>query len=125
MSYLVISLILSGLCGFVGMLLLVGLNAPADNPFRVVWGTVAFWALVAVLGYFTTGWSSAIVSIGAGSLAFIVFNPSAILFTWGRALVQIGNVGIPGIAFFGWPFRRSGVLLQNLQVPLDRLLRRR
>jgi hypothetical protein len=123
MSYMVLSLLLSALYGFTGMLFFVGMNAPADNAFRVVWGSLAFWAGVAALAHFTVGWPSAACSIVAGIVLLALGGrPGDVTFTWGRALVRMGNM-VPYLPT-NWPLRRLGVLLKDMQVPLNKPFQR-
>jgi hypothetical protein len=125
MSYLILALLLSFLYGFMGMFLLVLCNAPADNPYRVVWGSAIFWVCLAVLAYFSTGWSSAFTAIGSGFILLLLFGKMGdVTFTWGRALVALSNTGAIRLLLLSWPLRFVGKLLKNSQIPLNDLFRR-
>lgn len=123
MSYLALSLVLSVILGFVGMFMLVVANAPHDNARRVVYGSIAFWALVAVLAYVTTGWSSALASVVGGFLVFLL-APSTlgnVLFTWGRALIGIANYSLWRNSIFVRPLRALGCACKDVQASLSKL----
>src|SRR6185437_3982906 len=107
LGYLALSLILSAIYGFLGMALCVSLQTPADNAYRVVWGSAAFWIGVALLSWLTVGWWSAICSAVFGLVAFGLIHPGTTLFTWGRALIQFGNTGVMKSAL-GAPVRWLG-----------------
>ena len=112
------SCLFSLVLGFVGMIGLVFFNAGHDNGMRVVWGSAAFWILATVLAVATTGWSS-FVSFLIGGVVLFVLAPTTlgdIVFTWGRAIIQIANTPmLRDIGVVATPLRATGRTLQNLQ----------
>jgi hypothetical protein len=121
MSYHVLSIALSLIVGLLAMALCVGANAPAENPFRVVWGSLAFWAIVAILAWLTAGWISAVASVIGGCALFLLVpeNLGSVLFTWGRAFGRVANNNLLRNTFFSPPLLFCARTLQNLQGPLS------
>jgi hypothetical protein len=91
LSYLLLALAFNFFVGFAAFLLLVKMHAPADNAYHVVWGSAAFWLLLAGLACITTGWSSFFGGLAGGLLSFILTGPDMVLFTWGRAVISFAN----------------------------------
>ncbi|MDR3615489.1 MAG: hypothetical protein P4L53_18160 [Candidatus Obscuribacterales bacterium] len=126
MSYLILALAMNFMVSFLAFVFLVQLNAPADNAYRVVWGSLAYLAIVSVLAYLTTGWSSAYAGIVGGLLSFAVLRPGDVLFTWGRAVIRFANTKlIRSVTPLNEVLRFIGVRLQNAQVPFNNRFRRR
>jgi hypothetical protein len=126
MSYLALALILNFVFGFIGYAFLVKVNAPADNAYRVVWGSAAFWVVVAVLASVTTGWSSAGAGLTGGFISFVLLSPGDVFFTWGRAIIRFANTQtIRRLTPVNAVLRFVGVRLQDAQVPFNSGLKRR
>jgi hypothetical protein len=121
MSYLLLSLLLSFLWGFAGMLILVFFNAGKDNAFRILWGSVAFWTSVGLLAIYSAGWPSALSAIIGGCSLFALQGDTLglIFFTWGRVLIRLGNTRFLRSWLLGSALRYSGCSLQDLQPSLN------
>jgi hypothetical protein len=120
MSYLILALAMNFMVSCFAYLLLVQFNAPANNPYQVVLGSLGYAAIVSVLAYLTTGWSSAYAGMVAGVLAFALLDPGSVLFTWGRAIIRFANTKvIRAITPLNVVLRFIGVNLQNAQVPFS------
>jgi len=126
MSYLVLAIAMNFMVSCLAFVFLVQLNAPADNAYRVVWGSLAYVAIVSLLAYLTTGWSSAYAGIVGGLLSFALLRPGDVLFTWGRAVIRFANTkATRRVTPLNAVLRFIGVHLQDVQVPFNDRFRRR
>ncbi|HEY9755994.1 MAG TPA: hypothetical protein V6C97_12580 [Oculatellaceae cyanobacterium] len=116
MSYLVLSLILSGLVGFIGMFVLMA-SLPTERDHPVIWMSGVFWGAIALLSWLTVGWPSALVAIGAAVVcAGLCGRAGNVSFAWGRALRGIGNAdAVRTVPVVSWPLIRVGHWLESIQ----------
>jgi hypothetical protein len=125
MSNLILALAMNFMVSCVAYLLLVRSNTLANNPYRIVWGSLAYVAIVSLLAYLTTGWSSACAGIVGGLLSFALAAPGNVLFTWGRAVIRFANTkAIRSITPLNVALRFVGVHLENAQKPLNNLIKK-
>jgi hypothetical protein len=92
MSYLVVSLLLNFLIGFLSIMLLVQSTARDQNPYNIVRGSAVYLVVVAFFCVFTTGWSALLAAIVGSCGIFWIGDPLAVCRAWGRALSRIADL---------------------------------
>jgi hypothetical protein len=120
MSYTALSIIVSLIYGFFGMLFFVFANADKENANRIVWGSFVFWACLVLLAQLTTGWISALASLIGGSLIFAIEADTlaSICFTYGRVLLQLANHHLLSQTVLAPPLCYVGNQLQDWRAKL-------
>ncbi|MDR3612917.1 MAG: hypothetical protein P4L53_05070 [Candidatus Obscuribacterales bacterium] len=92
LSYLVVSLLLNFLLGFLSIMLLVQSTARDKNPYNIVKGSAIYLAVIVMLSVSTTGWISLLASIVGSCGIFWIGEPRDVCRAWGRALGRIADL---------------------------------
>lgn len=92
MSYLVVSLMLNFLVGFLSIMLFVQSTTRDRSPWYIVGGTGIYVVLVTFFCVFTTGWSSLLASLTGSCGIFWVGQPKEVCRAWGRAIDKLAHV---------------------------------
>ena len=105
LSYLVVSLLLNFLLGFLSIMLLVQSTARDQNPYNIVIGSAIYLVVIVLLSICTTGWSALLASIAGSCGIFWIGQPRDVCRNWGRALGKIADLSC---------MRRFDIVHENL-----------